>query len=721
MVRVPGSSGDSQGFHRESTEEDVKIKMEPGNESSTEEGSPPTALKAPGSTDRESAGRSSDDVKEEGSAMDLEEKPQTPPQVPSGTPADRDANRDPPDEGPTVKTEGPSSKTTPPVPHATSKKKKSKPSRKKLKAPESEAEDQEDCNTWMDEQLESAFFYKDLYKFLHEDPVMKIVRPKPIGELQGPVKAPKEVTSQLEAVKLLMRMLKEAEIVLGSFDANELFDLELPIIRESTLSLFAKLTPLVGSVVPVQRERPAPTRSQTGSSQYASDTSEAGSDSSIELQRMTLGPAGAAMLQSRKERSETKPRVIATSDPAQAPPERMQSFFNAAMERFLKEQQAVSTTPVVDQTKPPGAQDVDMESVESNRRDHSHPSEYDPDDLGVDATPRAAVASAGTTGGGTLSATRIRVSAISELKEFSGKDNDEDRARSWFGKLKSAFVRDQAPDGEKCLVFGDLLTGPARNWYRQLSRTTRGNWKSLSKNFQTQYCGRGVSVARQYYHARKRSDESPLEYLHRLNVAGLRAQLSIKDESIEVRREHVDHFIETLDDRDLASQLALLRIPDADTLEETLRSRQLNSSDSELETSGSEGEGDLRKVYFAATPDQPTRSHSDQEQRRPSRDSNDRRLDRPAGSLEGEAPRKPCSHCGSSKHTDLGCWKRLTCEKCGKKGHPTDRCLFVCKACGEIHGAGECPMEEFYNLIRQWYNPTKHGGMLPQAAEKMLN
>uniref|UniRef100_H3H9C8 Retrotransposon gag domain-containing protein n=1 Tax=Phytophthora ramorum TaxID=164328 RepID=H3H9C8_PHYRM len=430
------------------------------------------------------------------------------------------------------------------------------------------------------------------------------------------------------------------------------------------------------------------------------------------------------------------------------------------MERFLKEQQAVSTTPVVDQTKPPGAQDVDMESVESNRRDHSHPSEYDPDDLGVDATPRAAVASAGTTGGGTLSATRIRVFAISELKEFSGKDNDEDRARSWFGKLKSAFVRDQAPDGEKCLVFGDLLTGPARNWYRQLSRTTRGNWKSLSKNFQTQYCGRGVSVARQYYHARKRSDESPLEYLHRLNVAGLRAQLSIKDGSIEVRREHVDHFIETLDDRDLASQLALLRIPDADTLEETLRSRQrakarqgktvygsikpkqksptgitpsanaravrairatVNSSDSELETSGSEGEGDLRKVYFAATPDQPTRSHSDQEQRRPSRDSNDRRLDRPAGSLEGEAPRKPCSHCGSSKHTDLGCWKRLTCEKCGKKGHPTDRCLFVCKACGEIHGAGECPMEEFYNLIRQWYNPTKHGGMLPQAAEKMLN
>ncbi|GMF61015.1 unnamed protein product [Phytophthora fragariaefolia] len=162
---------------------------------------------------------------------------------------------------------------------------------------------------------------------------------------------------------------------------------------------------------------------------------------------------------------------------------------------------------------------------------------------------------------------------MSELKEFADINGDEDRARSWLSKVKSAFIRDQAPDQEKCLMFGDLLTGPARNWYRQLSRTTRSTWKDLHQSFQIQ-CGRGVSVARQYYHARKRSDESPLEYLHRLNVAGLRTRLQIKDGPPDVRREHVEHSIETLDDRDLADQLALLRIPDADTLEEVLRSRQ---------------------------------------------------------------------------------------------------------------------------------------------------
>ncbi|KAI9995042.1 hypothetical protein PInf_011996 [Phytophthora infestans] len=166
---------------------------------------------------------------------------------------------------------------------------------------------------------------------------------------------------------------------------------------------------------------------------------------------------------------------------------------------------------------------------------------------------------------------RVRISAISDLKEFTGKDQDEDRARTWISKVKSALMRDQASDAEKCLTFADLLAGPARNWYRQLGRSTRNKWPDLLRSFQTQYCGLGVSVARQYYHARRRSDESPLEYLHRLNVAGLRAKLKIKDGGPKVLREHVDHFIETLGDVDLADRLTLLRLPDADELEEVLR------------------------------------------------------------------------------------------------------------------------------------------------------
>ena len=113
------------------------------------------------------------------------------------------------------------------------------------------------------------------------------------------------------------------------------------------------------------------------------------------------------------------------------------------------------------------------------------------------------------------------MSAIADLKEFTGRDKDEDRARSWVNKAKSAFLSDQAPDDEKCLIFGDLLTGPARNWYIQLSRSTRNSWKPLLETFMIQYCGYGMLVGRQYYHAKKRSDETPLEYLYRLNVVAI--------------------------------------------------------------------------------------------------------------------------------------------------------------------------------------------------------
>ncbi|GMF44828.1 unnamed protein product [Phytophthora fragariaefolia] len=108
----------------------------------------------------------------------------------------------------------------------------------------------------------------------------------------------------------------------------------------------------------------------------------------------------------------------------------------------------------------------------------------------------------------------------------------------------------------------------------QSEATKRAFWES----FLVQYCERGVSVARQYYRARKRSDESPIEYLHRLNVADMRAKLPIKGGTPSTRCEHMEHFIETLDDHDLADQLVLLRLRGADELEVTLRLRQRSKS-----------------------------------------------------------------------------------------------------------------------------------------------
>ena len=138
--------------------------------------------------------------------------------------------------------------------------------------------------------------------------------------------------------------------------------------------------------------------------------------------------------------------------------------------------------------------------------------------------------------------------------------------------MKSAFLRDQAPDAEKCLVFRDLLTRPARDWYNQLSRLTRNLWKARLEGFMAKYGGKNsFSAGRLYYHARKRSNETPLEYLYRLNVTAIRAEIPIRDGSPATRKEDVNHYIGTLDDRDLARMLTMLRLVDADDLEETLQ------------------------------------------------------------------------------------------------------------------------------------------------------
>ncbi|OWZ19509.1 hypothetical protein PHMEG_0006244 [Phytophthora megakarya] len=112
MMRVSGSSGDSQGFHRESDEDATKIKLEPGIEASAEGAWPQTLLSEAGYTQRLSAGRNSDDAKEEDPDMNLEEKPRPPPQAPLGAPADCDAGRDQQGEARTAQASSPN---TPPA------------------------------------------------------------------------------------------------------------------------------------------------------------------------------------------------------------------------------------------------------------------------------------------------------------------------------------------------------------------------------------------------------------------------------------------------------------------------------------------------------------------------------------------------------------------------------------------------------------------------------
>ena len=102
MVLVPGSSGDSR-FHRESLSEDVKIKTEPGMETSKANESLQTH-KSERYLVYQSSGRVSSDkkIEEENRSLNLGKSLRLPPEVPSISIADCVTKHDTQSENPSV-------------------------------------------------------------------------------------------------------------------------------------------------------------------------------------------------------------------------------------------------------------------------------------------------------------------------------------------------------------------------------------------------------------------------------------------------------------------------------------------------------------------------------------------------------------------------------------------------------------------------------------------
>ncbi|POM76424.1 Hypothetical protein PHPALM_6338 [Phytophthora palmivora] len=219
---------------------------------------------------------------------------------------------------------------------------------------------------WTDESLEIAYHKKELHTFLIKNPVMQIIKPKISSGLKGPVQKPTARSSQLEAAKALLHLIKEGGIIAGLFDANDLFDTRLSTINTALMSIFDLLKPLVGEKNVTAKVATRSTddmlrwllaltlEDQTGkSSHYESATEEVDTDNH-ETKRMM--------------------DVIAPNM-TQGSNAKLESYFQAAMNRFLKEQQGTSN-PVI--SAPAEDRDVDMESVGSPDQ-HPNLHEYDPD------------------------------------------------------------------------------------------------------------------------------------------------------------------------------------------------------------------------------------------------------------------------------------------------------------------------------------------------------
>ncbi|KAE9274168.1 hypothetical protein PF008_g29667 [Phytophthora fragariae] len=505
--------------------------------------------------------------------------------------------------------------------------KTSKTTRKKgmpMKAPDEEEEEMKPPAPLpqLTASLAHQFGIQELGRLLQEDRVLMALDARTSSHLHGPISIPQidEAYTTLEAVRMLLTLLEESGLEVRTRDLSALASFDVDAVTNTIRRLFHTLGEIVGIAMkrepsprraPSSRRRKATAGSSTGSSRYRSvssvvDESDSGSNAP---ERMTISPEAPPFRPAEAASAAALPSTQSTlplpAMPSSNVPGMQPDMFRRALDALVRGISGLSpptapvpamtvpaptmvapqrsatpaptmTAPEIPTTQGPGS-DVSMRSAYPTSTQAAYPAD-DPDDffdLGTQtgATSRSAAVASNGSGG---SMTRIRISATSDLKSFSGRDATEEKSCTWLNKLQSAAKRDGMSPAEMCLLINDLITGPARQWYLQLSRDIRSSWNDLSSQFQYQYCGKGVSVARKYYHATKRSDETPLEYLHRLTVAGIRAKLRVKDGNAAERREHVEHFIDTLGSHEqaLADQLIMLSIEEAEALERILRARQ---------------------------------------------------------------------------------------------------------------------------------------------------
>ena len=61
---------------------------------------------------------------------------------------------------------------------------------------------------------------------MSNDPVLRILKPKMIGTIQGHISTPVIASNTLDGINGIIQLLNEAGSVAGTFDAKELFDCE---------------------------------------------------------------------------------------------------------------------------------------------------------------------------------------------------------------------------------------------------------------------------------------------------------------------------------------------------------------------------------------------------------------------------------------------------------------------------------------------------------------
>ncbi|OWY96318.1 hypothetical protein PHMEG_00033442, partial [Phytophthora megakarya] len=184
---------------------------------------------------------------------------------------------------------------------------------------------------------------------------------------------------------------------------------------------------------------------------------------------------------------------------------------------------------------------------------------------------------------------------LGNIKAFSGYRNKSEKSMQWLRTFIYEMKGTHTPPNDWCMAFELSLQDGALHWYRQLPRKTRRTWKLLPEEFIKYYCSKfNQSAKARYYSAQREEKEHVCDYLNRLNGYARNAGVLFENGGREAK-DHVEHFLDTCDDRCLEERLCHVRVKDIHDLEDMIndilkrRDRKSKRDSSVRRSSGQDG------------------------------------------------------------------------------------------------------------------------------------
>uniref|UniRef100_H3H7E3 Retrotransposon gag domain-containing protein n=1 Tax=Phytophthora ramorum TaxID=164328 RepID=H3H7E3_PHYRM len=208
------------------------------------------------------------------------------------------------------------------------------------------------------------------------------------------------------------------------------------------------------------------------------------------------------------------------------------------------------------------------------RDDSSDEDSFDVGDTGGDLTGEWARQIRELSAVGNDSATpRLEIAThlpLGNIKPYLGLRDKSEKSMQWLRAFIYEMKGTHTPPNEWCMAFELSLQDGALHWYRQLPRKTRRTWKLLSDAFIKYYCSRfNQSAKARYYSAKREEKEHVCDYLNRLNGYARNAGVQFEHGGRDAK-DHVEHFLDSCEDRGLEERLCHVRVKNIHDLEDMI-------------------------------------------------------------------------------------------------------------------------------------------------------